>query len=122
MNVTIVTPDRATFHGTAASVTLPGWEGEMDVRPGHTRLVVLLRPGLAVVGDQRFVVGSGLAEVAPDQVTVLVDAAETAGTYDKATAQKDLAKAEDAVTHSADGTEARRAAEAARDLANARLS
>ncbi len=76
----IVSQDRIVFSGDADIVILPGVEGEMGILPNHAPLLTALRYGIIVVRkqgeEQFFTVAGGIAEVQPDQVTVLADAAE----------------------------------------------
>lgn len=76
----IVSQDRMVFSGDADIVILPGVEGEMGILPNHAPLLTALRYGIIVVRkqgeEQYFTVAGGVAEVQPDQVTVLADAAE----------------------------------------------
>lgn len=76
----IVSQDRVVFSGDADIVILPGVEGEMGILPNHAPLLTALRYGIIVVRkqgeEQYFTVAGGVAEVQPDQVTVLADAAE----------------------------------------------
>ncbi|MDT8897545.1 F0F1 ATP synthase subunit epsilon [Thermanaerothrix sp. 4228-RoL] len=76
----IVSQDRVVFSGDADIVVLPGVEGEMGILPNHAPLLTALRYGIIVVRkqgeEQYFTVAGGVAEVQPDQVTVLADAAE----------------------------------------------
>lgn len=76
----IVSQDRVVFSGDADIVILPGVEGEMGILPNHAPLLTALRYGIIVVRkqgeEQFFTVAGGIAEVQPDQVTVLADATE----------------------------------------------
>ncbi|WP_299024786.1 F0F1 ATP synthase subunit epsilon [uncultured Thermanaerothrix sp.] len=76
----IVSQDRVVFSGDADIVILPGVEGEMGILPNHAPLLTALRYGIIIVRkqgeEQYFTVAGGIAEVQPDQVTVLADAAE----------------------------------------------
>ena len=65
------------FHGEAASVTLPGTEGELTVLAQHEPLITLLSRGTIIVhttNDERieFPIEKGVLEVSQGQVTVLI--------------------------------------------------
>ncbi len=125
LQVEILTPKRQIFSGTANEVRAPGWEGEFGVLPGHTNFLTLLRSGICTVvtdkGEQRFVVGRGFAEAAPDRVTLLADSAEPVESVDKAQAEKDIAASEAAmITLAPDSAEFQIALER-HELARARL-
>jgi len=68
------------FSGEAERVLLPGSEGEMGILPNHTPLLTVIQYGIVRVrnqdGETFFTIAGGVAEVQPDQVTVLADAAE----------------------------------------------
>jgi F-type H+-transporting ATPase subunit epsilon len=76
----IVSQDRVVFSGDADIVILPGVEGQMGILPNHAPLLTALQYGVIIVRkqdeEQYFTVAGGIAEVQPDQVTVLADAAE----------------------------------------------
>jgi F-type H+-transporting ATPase subunit epsilon len=76
----IVSQDRKVFEGDVDIVVLPGAAGEMGVLPHHAPLLTTLKYGFIKVRqqgrEQVFTVAGGVAEVQPDIVTVLADAAE----------------------------------------------
>ena len=76
----IVSQDRIVYQGDADIVVLPGASGEMGVLPNHAPVLTVLQFGVVRVRsrneEQFFTVAGGVAEVQPDQVTVLADAAE----------------------------------------------
>lgn len=76
----IVSQDRMVFEGDVDIVVLPGSAGEMGILPHHTPLLTTLKYGIIKVRtkdkEEIFTVAGGVAEVQPDIVTVLADAAE----------------------------------------------
>ena len=76
----IVSQDRMVFQGDVDIVILPGAAGEMGVLPHHSPVLTVIQFGVVRVRaggeEQFFTVAGGVAEVQPDQVTVLADAAE----------------------------------------------
>ncbi len=76
----IVSQDRMVYEGDVDIVVLPGSAGEMGILPHHAPLLTTLKYGLIKVRrqgeEQIFTVSGGVAEVQPDIVTVLADAAE----------------------------------------------
>lgn len=65
------------FQGDAASVTLPGTEGELTVLAQHEPLITLLSRGIITVhtkdGERvEFPIEKGVLEVSQGQVTVLI--------------------------------------------------
>lgn len=76
----IVSQDRIVYQGNVDIVVLPGASGEMGILPNHSPVLTVLQFGVIRVRaqgeEQYFTVAGGVAEVQPDQVTVLADAAE----------------------------------------------
>lgn len=76
----IVSQDRAVFSGEADIVILPGELGEMGILPNHAPLLTTLRFGILTVRrqgkEEHFTIAGGIAEVQPDLITILADAAE----------------------------------------------
>jgi F-type H+-transporting ATPase subunit epsilon len=95
----IVSQDRIVFQGNVDIVVLPGSEGEMGILPHHTPLLTVLKYGIITVRkkseEEHFTVAGGFAEVMPDQVTVLADAAENVEEIDFQRASDAKARAED---------------------------
>lgn len=78
LTIKIIAPDRVAFEGEARSIVLPAWKGEMEVLPGHSQYAALLNEGMLTLtlgsGTQALrTVGTGLVEIAKDQVTVFAD-------------------------------------------------
>jgi F-type H+-transporting ATPase subunit epsilon len=95
----IVSQDRTVFQGDADIVVLPGVEGEMGILPHHAPLLTALKFGVIKVrsgkAEQVFSVAGGVAEVQPDLVTVLADAAENVEEIDIARAEAARRRAEE---------------------------
>jgi F-type H+-transporting ATPase subunit epsilon len=76
----IVSQDRMVFEGDVDIVVLPGSAGEMGILPHHAPLLTTLKYGIIKVRTQGkeeiFTVAGGVAEIQPEIVTVLADAAE----------------------------------------------
>jgi len=97
----IVSQDRTVFQGDVDVVLLPGMAGEMGILPHHAPVLTLLKYGVITVRYQGredlFAVSGGLAEVQPDIVTILADAAENVEEIDVVRAQAAKKRAEDAL-------------------------
>lgn len=82
MELKILTPTAELVHSTSCtSVSVPGELGRMQILPGHTKLLSLVRPGIANFTDKsgetkQFRVAAGHVEVVGDSVTLAVDFAE----------------------------------------------
>jgi F-type H+-transporting ATPase subunit epsilon len=97
----IVSQDRTVFEGDVDSVVLPGTEGEMGILPHHSPLLTTLKFGVIKVRkaglEQLFTVAGGVAEIQPEIVTVLADAAEDVEEIDLARAEAAKRRAEEAL-------------------------
>lgn len=122
----IVSQDRTVFEGDADIVVLPGADGEMGILPHHSPLLTTLKYGFIKVRqhgkEQVFTVAGGVAEVQPDIVTVLADAAENIDEIDEQRAEAARQRAQDALTKGLpQDTDAYLAIEAALRRSNLRL-
>ena len=126
VELTIVTPSQIAFQGAADEVQLPGINGELGVLTGHAALLTLARPGVVTVHSggrtRRMLVGKGVAEVGPQQVTLLVDICEEPSAVDKEAAKAALDQGWADFKASAPGTPERNTAENHIALQQARLS
>ncbi len=97
----VVSQDRIVFQGDVDSVNLPGMEGDMGILPNHSPILALLRFGVISIktktDEQFFTVAGGVAEVQPDQVTILADAAENVDEIDIQRAESARKRAEEAL-------------------------
>ena len=95
----IVSQDRMVYEGDADMITLPGTDGEMGILPHHSPLLTTLRFGFVKVRkkdkEEIFAVAGGVAEVQPDLVTILADAAENVEEIDTARAEEARKRAEE---------------------------
>lgn len=109
MQFDLVSPERRLATGTATSVQLPGYEGQMTTMPDHAPLITTLRPGVLTAemtdGTQQFAVVGGFAEINGEATTVLAEAAYAATSENKAAIEGVL---EDAKKQAAEATEAQK--------------
>jgi len=122
----IVSQDRTVFAGDVDIVVLPGAGGEMGILPKHAPVLTTLKFGVIKVRhsgrEEVFTVAGGVAEVQPDIVTVLADAAENVQEIDIARADAARARAEEALAKGVPAdTDAYLAMEAALRKSNLRL-
>jgi F-type H+-transporting ATPase subunit epsilon len=122
----IVSQDRTVFAGDVDIVVLPGAAGEMGILPGHAPVLTSLKFGIIKVRqkgkEEVFTVAGGIAEVQPQIVTVLADAAENVHEIDIARADAARARAEEALAKGVPAdTDAYLAMEAALRKSNLRL-
>ncbi len=87
----IVSQDRTVFTGDVDIVVLPGAAGEMGILPKHAPVLTTLKYGIIKIRkggeEELFTVAGGVAEVQPDIITVLADAAENVEEIDEARAE-----------------------------------
>ncbi|GAP20088.1 ATP synthase F1 subunit epsilon [Leptolinea tardivitalis] len=97
----VVSQDRIVFQGDVDIVNLPGLDGDMGILPNHSPVLTLLRYGVISIktktDEQFFTVAGGVAEVQPDQVTILADAAENVDEIDIQRAESARKRAEEAL-------------------------
>lgn len=97
----IVSQDRMVYEGDVDIVVLPGMDGEMGVLPHHAPVLTTLKFGIIKVRtkgeEQVFAVAGGVAEIQPNIVTVLADAAENVQEIDVARAEAARKHAEEAL-------------------------
>ena len=94
----VVTPHHLVLSQEVEEVTAPGAEGEFGVLPGHTQFFTTLKIGEIAYRqgkEQRYLaVTAGFAEVLPDRVTILAEAAELAPEIDVERARQAKERAE----------------------------
>jgi F-type H+-transporting ATPase subunit epsilon len=97
----VVSQDRIVFQGDVEIVNLPGVEGDMGILQNHAPVLALLRFGVITIktktDEQFFTVAGGVAEVQPDQVTILADAAENVDEIDIQRAESARKRAEESL-------------------------
>ncbi len=122
----IVSQDRMVFEDDVDIVVLPGSAGEMGILPHHAPLLTTLKYGFIKVrkqgNEEIFAVSGGVAEVQPDIVTVLADAAENIEEIDVARAEQARQRAQEVLAKGVpQDTDAYLAIEAALRRSNLRL-
>ncbi|MHB8301958.1 MAG: ATP synthase F1 subunit epsilon [Acidobacteriaceae bacterium] len=95
IRVRLVTPDRIYIEGTADSVSLPSRLGYLEALYGHAPLLAELGAGEVTlrggdVGDRKFFVARGFAEVLPDRVTILAESVTRPNEIDVGDARAEL--------------------------------
>lgn len=122
----IVSQDRTVFTGDVDIVVLPGAAGEMGILPKHAPVLATLKYGIIKVRkggqEELFTVAGGVAEVQPDIITILADAAENVEEIDEARAEAARKYAEETLAKGVPAnTDAYLAMEAALRKSNLRL-
>jgi F-type H+-transporting ATPase subunit epsilon len=97
----IVSQDRIVYQGDAEMVLIPGADGIIGILPKHSSVLTTLKFGIITVKegkeqeDHHFTVAGGVAEVQPDLVTILADAAEDVDNIDIQRAEAAKQRAEE---------------------------
>ena len=82
LTVSVISPDRVLYEGSAALVVAPAFDGEVGILTGHAPMVTLLGRGtLRIEGatsgaGERFVVEGGFLQVVDDTVRVVTERAD----------------------------------------------
>lgn len=102
----IVSQDRLVYKDDVDIVILPGIDGMMGILKDHSPVLSVLQFGVITIRknneEQYFTVAGGIAEVQPDQVTVLADAAEDISEIDESRAEAAKARAEELLSKAGD--------------------
>ncbi len=102
----IVSQDRIVFQGNVDIVVLPGTSGQMGILPHHSPVLTTLDYGVITIrthgGEEHFTVAGGIAEVQPDQVTILADSAENVEEIDLERARQAKERAEESLKNTVD--------------------
>ncbi len=82
LKVSVISPERVLYEGTARGVIAPAFDGELGILPMHAPLMTLLGRGTLRVdtaeGEQRFQVDGGFLQVVDDSVRVVTEQATAA--------------------------------------------
>ena len=117
LKLEVVTPERKTYSEDVDMVTIPGMDGEYGVLPLHVPLITALKAGELRIQksgqETSLATGGGFAEVMPDRVTILTDAAINASDIDESAVQAAIDRAKVALEDKDLGSEEQAAAEAA---------
>lgn len=82
LKVSVISPERVLYEGTARGVIAPAFDGEIGILPMHAPLMTLLGSGTLRVdtagGEQRFQVNGGFLQIVDDSVRVVTEQADVA--------------------------------------------
>jgi len=108
LTVRIIAPDKTVWDNTAEEVVLPSTTGQLGILSGHIPLLTALDVGVMRVRPAKdwvaIAIMGGFAEVDQDEVTVLVNAAETGETIDRENARAALSEAETRASQAQQGS------------------
>ena len=80
LKVSVISPERVVFEGSAATVVAPAFDGELGILPAHAPLMTLLGTGTlrietATEGEKTFRVSNGFLQIVDDEVRVVAESA-----------------------------------------------
>lgn len=97
-SIKIMTPERTFYEGTATMAEFKTSEGEIGVYPDHIPMTVILQPGVLTLteedGKKTAALHTGFAQIMPEGITFLAEAAEWPGEIDIARAEAAKERAE----------------------------
>lgn len=98
----LVSPERSLASMPAATVQIPGAEGDMTIMADHAPTITTLRPGVVRVDASgtahEFVVTGGFAQVSPQGISVLAERAVASAEMSQDVMDEIFAEAQDAYT------------------------
>lgn len=102
MHVSIVSVTGEIYQGNAHFAALPSRSGELGILPRHAPMLSMLRPGHVRVHEesgqvQLVYITGGMAEIRPDEISILADVAFRTEASEKQAAQDAIAVAEKAM-------------------------
>lgn len=100
MFIEIITPDGKIFENNLIEqISVNTEDGYITVLPDHTKLTATLIPGeleVVTANETDFIaIGQGLIRIADNNITILVDTANTADTIDENTSEEARKRAEE---------------------------
>ena len=76
MKVTIVSPERTLYSGTANAIEVPGSLGRFEIQKGHAPIISSLTAGTVYVKNEQtemFAISSGFIEASDDEINICVE-------------------------------------------------
>ncbi|MBQ7839193.1 MAG: ATP synthase F1 subunit epsilon [Lachnospiraceae bacterium] len=112
-SIKIMTPERDFYEGEALMAEFNTSEGEIGVYPAHIPMTVILKPGVLTLtqedGKKTAALHTGFAQIMPDGITFLAEAAEWPGEIDIARAEAARERAEERIREHKEDTDIARA-------------
>jgi F-type H+-transporting ATPase subunit epsilon len=93
-NLEIITPEKVAYKNEVEQLSIPAYDGEMGILPGHIDYLAMLNPGEIRIKPanrtaggkgndmELFAVSGGFAEIHPKNVVILCETAESADEID----------------------------------------
>ena len=97
MKITVITPEREFYSGEASMVEFTTTEGNIGIYKEHIPLTAIVAPGILTIheaeGKREAALIAGFAEILPEEITILAEAAEWPDEIDMARAETALQRA-----------------------------
>ena len=97
LRLTVTTPEKTQIDAAVEAVTVPLYDGEMGILPGHSPMVGRLGFGVlrytAGGAEQSYYVDGGFVQVTPGEVAVLTDRVQDPAKIQLAAAEEELREA-----------------------------
>lgn len=97
MHVRIVCPEFSAFEGNAVFASIPSTDGEIGIMMHHASSICTIEPGYIRIAEKAlgtvehtFAVTRGYAQVANDELIILVNRAKDVSTVDKDEVQAEI--------------------------------
>ena len=86
MRCVVVSPEQGFFDGPADAVSLPGFDGRLEVYPGHAPRLLILEAGTVKVRrgrtESEFYITGGYADISPEAVIIPAEDVRNGGSDD----------------------------------------
>ena len=92
----LVSPENLVFSDDAGMIIVPGKDGDIDILPGHSKVISSLRSGRVMIYDEdknllkSFFVSGGFAEINSEKCIVLAESVEDSSALDKSSIEKNI--------------------------------
>lgn len=124
LTVRVVSPDQTVWDAEAEEIVLPSTTGQLGILSDHAPLLTALDIGVMRVRPgkdwQAIALMGGFAEIENNQVTILVNGAETGENIDKEEARKAFEAAQQRVAQLSEGEDRQEQIKAEQALKRAR--
>ncbi len=101
IHLQIITPEKTVYDDEVDQISLPTQNGEITILPHHVNLITSIEPGVLILKkhskETHMASGYGFAQVANNQVKVLVDLAAPDEDIDEKTIEAAKREAEEAL-------------------------
>jgi len=69
--IEIISPDKSVYSGKIDEAILPCFEGQVTILKDHIPFITFLRPGLIIIGNEKFYTEEGTVEFSDNNLLIL---------------------------------------------------